>query len=240
MFFMQRYFALEKKDDYLLLESSDMHHIKNVMRNNIGDKIECIYNKTLYICQIEDLTTPKVKIIEEKLDNTESKYNITIAIALVKEQKMDLILQKLTELGISKIIPVSMERSIVKLDEKKFEKKKERWEKICKEAAEQSKRNTIPEITNIHTIKELKNLSYDKKLICSTRNPDNKLNTYLQNKEDYATMIFVIGPEGGISPKEEDLLIEFGYTPITLGSRIMRVETAAIYIASIIDFYTNS
>lgn len=233
---MQRYFTKEKEQDYLILESSDIHHIKNVMRNKVGDKIECIYNETLYICEIENLTSPKVKIIETNTKDNTYKYDTTIAIALVKEQKMDLILQKLTELGISKIIPVTMERSIVKLDEQKFIKKKERWQKICKEAAEQSKRNTIPEITNIHTIKQLENLPYDQKYICSTRNTKNLVNNYLQKQEDCAKMIFVIGPEGGISPREEDLLESYGYIPISLGNRIMRVETAAIYIASIINF----
>lgn len=233
---MQRYFVQEKEDNYLILETSDIHHIKNVMRNKAGDLIECIYQEKLYICQIEDPTVARVKILEEKLDNNESFFDVTIAIALVKEQKMDLILQKLTELGINRIIPVAMERSIVKLDTNKFKKKKERWEKICKEAAEQSKRNKIPEIMDIHTIKQLKELSFDYKLICSTRNPKNLVNNYLQKQDDYATMIFVIGPEGGIAPSEEDLLESYGYIPITLGSRIMRVETAAIYIASIINF----
>ena len=233
---MQRYFVQEKEDNYLILETSDIHHIKNVMRNKAGDLIECIYQEKLYICQIEDPTVARVKILEEKLDNNESFFDVTIAIALVKEQKMDLILQKLTELGINRIIPVAMERSIVKLDTNKFKKKKERWEKICKEAAEQSKRNKIPEIMDIHSIKQLKELSFDYKLICSTRNPKNLVNNYLQKQDDYATMIFVIGPEGGIAPSEEDLLESYGYIPITLGSRIMRVETAAIYIASIINF----
>ena len=237
---MQRYFSKTIDKDYLILEDTDIHHIKNVMRNKIGDKIECIYNKTLYICEIIDTNYNKVKIVEKKEEDNESKQDVAIAIALVKEQKMDLILQKLTELGITKIIPVSMERSIVKLDDKKFQKKKERWEKICKEAAEQSKRNVIPEITDIHTIKQLANLPYEQKFICSTRNQKNLVNNYLQTKEAYATMLFVIGPEGGISPKEEDLLESFGYIPITLGNRIMRVETAAIYIASIINFCSNS
>ena len=236
---MQRYFTKEKHENYLILEESDIHHIKNVMRNKVGNKIECIYDKELYICEIEDLTSPKVKIIEKKEEKVSNMPEVCIAVALVKEQKMDLILQKLTELGISKIIPVSMERSIVKLDDKKFEKKKERWEKICKEAAEQSKRNDIPEITNIHTVKELANIEYKNKFICSTRNPKNLANNYLQDQEACATMIFVIGPEGGISPKEEDLLIEFGYTPVTFGPQIMRVETAAIYIASVINFCSN-
>lgn len=237
---MQRYFTKEKDTDYLILEKDDIHHIKNVMRNKEGDLIECIYNEKLYICKITDPTSNKVQIIEEKQDNNETNYDLTVAIALVKEQKMDLILQKLTELGVSKIIPVSMERSIVKLDQNKFNKKLERWQKICKEASEQSKRNKIPEILDVHTIKQLKEISRDKKFICSTRNSTNLVNNYLQKQDDYATMIFVIGPEGGISPKEEDLLESYGYIPISLGSRIMRVETAAIYIASIINFCSNN
>lgn len=233
---MQRYFVKEKKSNYLILEKEDVHHIKNVMRNKTGDLIECIYQEELYICKIEEPSNPNVQILEKKLDNNESPWEITIAIALVKEQKMDLILQKLTELGISRIIPLKMERSIVKLEESKWRKKKERWQKICKEASEQSKRNKIPEILDPISIKQLKEQSFDLKCICSTKNSRNLNYNYLQEQKNCATMIFVIGPEGGISPKEEELLESFGYLPISLGPRILRVETAAIYIASIINF----
>jgi len=233
---MQRYFVKEKKDNNLILEKDDIHHIKNVMRNKQGDLIECIHEEKLYICKITDLNNNEVEIIENLEDNNELTYDITIAIALVKEQKMDLILQKLTELGINKIIPLKMERSIIKLDKQKFNKKKERWIKICKEASEQSKRNRIPEITDLMSIEELGNLTSDKKFICSTKTKENLVNNYLQDNKSYATMIFAIGPEGGIAPKEEEKLISFGFTPISLGSRIMRVETAAIYIASIANF----
>jgi len=233
---MQRYFVKEKNNNYLTLEKDDLHHIKNVMRNKTGDLIECIYNEKLYICKIEDLTNDKVIIIEEKDDYNELSLDITIAIALVKEQKMDLILQKLTELGVNRIIPLKMERSIVKLDDKKFSKKKERWQKICKEASEQSKRNKIPEITNVMTIKELKEIEVDCKFVCSTKTHKNLVNNYLQDINKYAKIIFTIGPEGGISNVEEEELIKNGFIPISLGSRIMRVETAAIYVASIINF----
>lgn len=233
---MQRYFVKEKIDNFLVLNQSDVHHIKNVMKNQPGDFIECIYQEELYICQIENPTLTKVKIIEKKHTNNESNWDITIAIALVKEQKMDLILQKLTELGVTRILPLKMERSIIKLDNQKFAKKKERWQKICKEAAEQSKRNKIPEIMDVISLEELKNYPYPKKYICSLTNPQNLVNNYLQENKEYVKMIFVIGPEGGISPKEESLLESYGYIPISLGNRVMRVETAAIYIASIINF----
>ena len=233
---MQRYFVKEKKDKNIILTSDDMHHIKNVMRNKVGDLIECIYEEKLYICKITDLNGNVVEVIEELEDNNELNYDITIAIALVKEQKMDLILQKVTELGVSRIIPVKMERSIVKLDKDKFNKKKARWIKICKEASEQSKRNKIPEITDLMTIEELGKLNFDKKFICSTKTKVNLVNNYLQDNKSYAKMIFAIGPEGGIAPKEEEKLTTLGFTPISLGSRIMRVETAAIYVACVANF----
>jgi 16S rRNA (uracil1498-N3)-methyltransferase len=233
---MQRYFVKERKNDTLILEDSDVHHIKNVMRNQVGDFIECIYQEKLYICQILDSNSNAVFIVEEKDDDNELKWDVTIAVALVKEQKMDLILQKLTELGVTRIIPVRMERCVVQLDESKFAKKKVRWEKICKEAAEQSKRNFIPEIMNIHTIRQLSDFRADKRFVCSTRLSDNFVNNYLQGQDECATMMFVIGPEGGISPREEDILVQAGYIPISFGNRIMRVETAAIYIASVINF----
>ena len=148
------------------------------MRNKIGNQIECIYQEELYICEIESLDSNKVKIVSNTNEYHELNTEITIAIALVKEQKMDVILQKVTELGISKIIPIEMERSIVKLDKNKFTKKKERWTTICKEAAEQSKRNKIPEIENLMTIKDLAKETYDVKLICSTTEQEVTIKKY--------------------------------------------------------------
>ena len=106
----------------------------------------------------------------------------------------------------------------------------------CKEASEQSKRNIIPEITNIKTIKELAIDDYDLKIFGSTTIKDNLVNNYLQQDKKYAKIIAVIGPEGGITPKEEEILKELSFNPVSFGKRILRVETAAIYIASILNF----
>ena len=208
------------------------------MRMKQNDKIEVVYNNKLYICIIDTLEPLSLSVEEIIEEENKLKLDLTVAIGLVKEQKMDLILQKLTELGVNKIIPVSMERSIVKLDKKKFEKKKIRWETICKEASEQSKRTSVPQVEDIMTIKELIKLDSDYKLIASTKEKNKKLDYYLQNIKDYAKIIMVIGPEGGISDKEESFLIENNYEPVSFGNLIFRVETAAIYIASIINFYS--
>lgn len=233
---MQRYF-IKNKD--MLLEETDIRHIKKVMRMNINDKIEVVYNNKLHICEITSLEPFNIKVIEELDENKKTRIELTVAVALVKEQKMDLILQKLTELGVSRIIPVSMERSIVKLDKERFNKKKVRWESICKEASEQSKRTSIPIIEDIKSINDLTKEDADLKLVASTKEKEKLLNYYLQSIEGCAKIIMVIGPEGGISDREEDILVSNGYNRVSFGNLIFRVETATIYVASIINYISS-
>ena len=233
---MQRYF-IKNKD--MLLEETDIRHIKKVMRMNINDKIEVVYNNKLHICEITSLEPFNIKVIEKLDENKKTRIELTVAVALVKEQKMDLILQKLTELGVSRIIPVSMERSIVKLDKERFNKKKVRWESICKEASEQSKRTNIPIIEDIKSIKDLTKEDADLKLVASTKEKEKLLNYYLQSIEGCAKIIMVIGPEGGISDREEDILVSNGYNRVSFGNLIFRVETATIYVASIINYISS-
>ena len=235
---MQRYFAKEILNNNILLNDNDIHHIKNVMRMKENDKIEVIYNKKLYICSIEDINAFKIKIEEEKEENNELNREVIVALGLVKEQKMDLILQKLTELGVSKIIPVNMERSIVKLDNKKEEKKIIRWNTICKEASEQSKRNTIPTVTNIINLKELSKIDASLKLVCSVSEKENLIYNYIENN-NYDSILLVIGPEGGISPKEEEYLKNNNFNLVSFGNLVLRVETACIYIASVLNYILN-
>ena len=231
---MQRYFAKDKINDKIILLDSDMHHITKVMRMNIGDEIEVIYDKKLYLCKI--INNYEIETVKELEEDNELNIDITIAIGMVKEQKFVLILQKLTELGVKEIIPLAMERSIVKLDGSKINKKLDRWNMICKEASEQSKRNIIPKVKEPMTLKELASLDYDTKLICSVKQKENFINYYLQQEEKCAKMLVVIGPEGGISDKEEEFLNDNNFISVSLGNRVLRVETAAIYVASIINY----
>ena len=236
---MQRYFAKEYKDK-IILNDSDIHHIRNVMRMNIGDIIEVVNDSKLYLCKIESLNPFSLIIQDTILESNNLNFDITVAVALVKEQKMDLILQKLTELGINRIIPVDMERSIVRLDKERFIKKKTRWENICKEASEQSKRTTVPVIEDIMTVKELAREEADMKIIASTKEKNKMLNYYLQSIKNCAKIIVVVGPEGGISDKEEAFLNTNGFDSVSFGKLIFRVETASIYIASILNYYSST
>jgi len=231
---MQRYFAKEKKENEFILYEQDCHHIKNVMRFKIDDTIEVVYENIVHICNIVSLEPLKLSIIKTINENNELPLNLTVAISLVNEQKFDLIIQKLTELGVSKIIPIETTRSIIKLDKKRMTKKITRWQTICKEASEQSKRTKVPEITSIIPLKNLKRETSNLKILCSLNELSQPLDTYL--KESISSILFVIGPEGGFTDEEETYLIQNNFKSVSLGKRVMRVETAAIYVASIINY----
>lgn len=231
---MQRYFSDKKENEYFILSENDLYHIKKVMRMNDGDKIEIVYNKDLYICELENNLG---KIIKKEDINLNKKTHITLVIPLLKEQKMDLILQKSTELGVDVIMPAIMKHSIVKIDESKVSKKIERWQKICKEASEQSKRLDIPLVTPIVTLKELKSIE-GVKLTCSTSEKSLNLKNFIKKCPNYDKIILVIGPEGGLSKDEELYLKEIGFTSISLGDRIMRVETVPLFLLSVFNYET--
>lgn len=232
---MQRYFATEMKDNKPILSDDDHHHIKKVMRMNNHDLIEVVYDNKLYLCEINDISRVDINIVEEKEEKHDKYPFISLIIPTLKEQKLDLIFQKGTEIGVNEFIVVPYERSMVKYDSKKESTKLERWKKILKEASEQSHRLNIPNIklcNNFNFIDELDGL----KLICSTNEKDNYIKDVLKNNSSYDKIFLAIGPEGGISPKEEELLEKKGFLKITLGSQIMRVETVPIFLASIIKY----
>ncbi len=235
---MQRYFIQEKKENHFQLDEKDSYHVTKVMRMEVGETIEVVYENGCYLAKITSLY-PQVEgellsLIEEKKSLS---YSVTLAQSIVKEQKMDWILQKSTELGVQEIIPTIVERSIVKVD-KKETKKKERWQRIVKEASEQSKRTTIPIVQSPMTIQELSTLKdYDVKLLCTTRKNTKNLKKILSNIKDGATMIIVIGPEGGFTQEEEEILIRGGFETVSLGDTILRTETASLFFLSAVRYH---
>lgn len=232
---MSRYFGIKKQGKNIFLNDDDFYHIKTVMRMKKNDQIEVVYNKKLYLCLIADFKLNRVEIITEMEFEKDNLPAITLIIPLLKEAKMKLILEKATELGVTQIIPVLMTRSIIKLDNLGFMKKKTRWEKICQEASEQSKRITVPIISNLIALNDLK--SWDGlKIICSTTKNIPSFKMGLKNKDKYDKISIVIGPEGGLTKTEEELLIDYGFQPFSLGNRILRVETVPIVVLGIINY----
>jgi 16S rRNA (uracil1498-N3)-methyltransferase len=232
---MQRYFSNEFKDNKFTLNNDDLYHIIKVMRMKTGDNVEIVYNQNVYLCELNINENVEIKKIKLYSENIKNEIKRVLIIPLLKEQKFDLILQKATELGVDEIIPVEMERSIVKLTNDKIEKKLERWTKICKEASEQSKRTDIPTITRVKKLSELKDLD-GLKMVCSTTEKENLLKKFLTDNTNYDKINIVIGPEGGISPREEDKLVELGFQRVSLGKRIMRVETVPMFVLSVLNY----
>ena len=161
---------------------------------------------------------------------------VSIAQSLVKEQKMDYILQKSTELGVYEIIPIYTERSIIKVKDK-YDQKIERWKKVVKEASEQSKRFTLPYLNRIINLNELIKEKYDFKFVCSVNEKTKTIKNVLSNVNINDTILFVIGPEGGFSEKEEKLLVDNGFQPITLGENVLRTETSSTFVLSVINYH---
>lgn len=235
---MQRYFVLEKDNNLFKIKGDDYHHIVNVMRLKINDKIEVVYNNIVYLSLIEKIENNIVyaSMIDIIESNSELSIDVTIAQALVKEDKFNYILQKGTELGVKSFIPVAMERSIVKLDQNKALNKLNRWQKICKEASEQSKRIIIPQVKAIKSINDLTKLDYDYKILCSVNEEVRTIKKVLQDIKINSKIIVVIGPEGGLTHLEEKKLIDNGYIRVSLGNRVLRTETASLFIMSLINY----
>lgn len=232
---MQRYFALDKNENNFILSDNDYFHITTVMRMKNNDKIEVVFNNTLYICSVL-INNDDVIIREiEKVKKIEKDINITLILPFLKEQKQDLIIQKSTELGVRKLIFLNTERTIVKIDKKKINDKLNRWYKIAKEASEQSKRLDIPVIEIKDTFKDLENIK-GINIVCDTNEKKNSIKNTLKVIDKYGTINIVIGPEGGLSLNEISYLNKIGFKSVSLGNRILRVETVPLYILSIINY----
>lgn len=234
---MQRYFVNEKLGNSFFINNDDSYHITKVMRMQLKDKIEIVFQDKLFLCEIIELS-PNVKcnIIKEFNDKSLFLPKVSIAQSLVKEQKMDYILQKSTELGVYEIIPIYTERSIIKVKDK-YDQKIERWKKVVKEASEQSKRFTLPYLNRIINLNELIKEKYDFKFVCSVNEKTKTIKNVLSNVNINDTILFVIGPEGGFSEKEEKLLVDNGFQPITLGENVLRTETSSTFVLSVINYH---
>ena len=242
---MPRFFIKTEqiRDNEIIIIGEDVKHIKNVLRKQTGDSLEICNQQTgiTYKCQISDLQEDKILTnIIDKIDSEENKIKVDIYQGLPKADKMELIIQKSIELGVNAIIPVEMKRCVVKLDLKSENKKIERWQKIAESAAKQSGRNFVPEIRNILKIEDIAKLTniYDSIIVCYENEKENYIKNELlklKNKENVKIAV-VIGPEGGLEETEVEFLKQSGASVVTLGNRILRTETVALNLLSIIMY----
>lgn len=234
-------------EDKITIQNDDFNHIKNVLRYKIDDEIDvCDENGIRYKTKIEKFEDGSVilKITEVSNDSTECNINITLFQGLPKSDKMDLIVQKCTELGVKEIVPFISERVIVKLNEKNEEKKIERWQKIAKEAAKQSGRQIIPNIGNTINLKNIiENLSkYDIVIMPYECEKEHMIKNVLRKIDNNVKNIaIIIGPEGGFSEKDVEILEKCEkLKKVSLGSRILRTETAGFITLAMVIYELDS
>ena len=221
---MPRFFAERVDNGVAFLSKEEAHHAVDVMRLRAGDALQVIREGLIYEGTLISETEGTVRV-GEPLPSREPTVSVTLYQGLPKGDKMDLICQKCTEAGITRVVPVLMERCVAKTDAKDAEKKRLRWQRIAEEAAKQSGRAVVPEITLPVTVKQLaERLSgHELALVPWEEACGQSVRTAWQGQRDVAV---VIGPEGGISPKEIALMASA--VPVTLGPRIFRTETAGL------------
>ncbi|MGI6265213.1 MAG: 16S rRNA (uracil(1498)-N(3))-methyltransferase [Acutalibacteraceae bacterium] len=232
---MPRFFTSDIAGDTARITGADAHHIGRVLRMRIGEELTvCDTRGWDYTGPISSITPQEVTVTIERRQPTTSEPTLSVTLyqGLPKSDKLEWIIQKAVELGVTRVVPVVTARSIAKADADKADKKRERWQRIAAEAAGQSGRGIIPAVEAPlswkHMIKEL--------------SPSQTLVFYegggkpLSERIDpsHTQLAILIGPEGGFSPEEIDELTAMGVTPATLGKRILRCETAPIAALSAI------
>jgi len=247
---VQRYFVPESgwKEKQVIIAGDDVHHINKVMRLKEGDQVICGHpDGYAAVCEIIFSSPNEIHttIVEPVKRNAELPINVIIAQGLPKGDKIDYIVQKGTELGAAAFLPFEAERSIVVWDEKKKKKKINRLNKIAKEASEQSHRNKIPYIYPVMSYAEMiKDMNEDDiKLFAyeeeaKTGNFQSLAPILDEIKPDrIRRLIICIGPEGGFSLNEANMLKEHGFHAVRLGPRILRTETASLYALASISYH---
>jgi 16S rRNA (uracil1498-N3)-methyltransferase len=243
---MQQYFLqanLPEIGTSFALEKDDAHHLFTVMRAQAGDKLHVVFSdQTLALAEVNgDQAT--LTLLETLTKTVELPLDVTIAVGLPKADKLEFIAQKAVELGAHEILAFPAKWSVTKFDAKKAQKKQARLQKIAKSAAEQSKRLCIPEVKILDNLKTLTEQfgRFDQILIAYEESAKvGETAAFSQQLSEVTTgqkILVIFGPEGGISPEEIETFTALGAVKIGLGPRIMRAETAPLYVLSAISFY---
>ena len=234
------------REGQIRIEGSDVNHMKNVLRMKLGEELHISDgNNKKYLCEIASMDADSVCTVikEELVSDTELPSKIHLFQGLPKSDKMELIVQKAVELGVYEIIPVATKRAIVKLDDKKAEKKVERWNSISESGAKQSGRNVIPKVKSVMGYKEAMQYANTLDVILIPYELAEGMNETRQVIEairpGQSVGIF-IGPEGGFETAEVEYAVAQGAKVITLGKRILRTETAGLTTLSILMYHLES
>ncbi len=230
--------TLEISEEYFSLDKENSHYISNVLRMREGEELIVVANNRMeYCCEVNSVSKNEVqlKVISSRENDTEPKTFITLFQSVSKGERMDLTIQKSVELGVSRIVPVYSERVISRNDKAS---KIDRWQKIALEAARQSQRGIIPEVTEVMSFKDALKLASSQNELVLFPWEEEKGQTLKEAIRDkaFSNVAVFIGPEGGYSDKEAELASETGARPVTLGKRILRTETAGPAVLAMLLF----
>ena len=219
------------------ISGSDVNHVVNVLRMKIGEELLIsVKGDWDYLCKIEEIENDRVNLkLLESMEQRELPIKLTLLQGIPKSDKLEMIIQKAIELGVSNIIPVKTNRVVVKIDEKKTQAKVNRWNAIAQSAAKQSKRSIIPKVLNPQTLDNALEIvkDYGVKLLPYENADGIKKTKDILNSLDSKNNIAVfIGPEGGFEEAEVKKSTDSGFEVITLGKRILRTETAGLALLS--------
>ncbi|MDO5718802.1 MAG: 16S rRNA (uracil(1498)-N(3))-methyltransferase [Tissierellia bacterium] len=224
---------IDIKENYIV-DKEDYNHIVNSLRMREGEEVEIASSNAVYLSIIETIGNKslELKIIKSLDTRSESDIKIILYQAFAKGDKMDLIIQKAVELGVYEISPINTKRTVVRLDEKRMKKKVERFNIIAKSSAQQSRRDYIPKVNEMIELDQID----EKNLLLAYEN-ENEVNLKDVLKScDTDRIGIVIGPEGGFEEDEVEALKLKGAKIISMGPRILRTETAAISMISLIQY----
>lgn len=244
---MQRYFVetTGNNENEFVISGDNARHISKVMRMTVGEEVIVVSNNVATVCKIvaidEQVYVEKTNTV---IPSPEMPIKVDIACGLPKGDKLELIAQKATELGMHALIPFAAERSIVKWDDKKAKKNQERLQKIAQEAAEQSHRTYVPQVMQPISVKQLIQTFSNYDAVYIADEEEAKLvarTTFKQklqslNNEGALHILCIFGPEGGISRQESALFLNAGAQTMSLGPRILRAETAPLYALAAISY----
>ena len=242
---MQHFFVSPEqvKEEKIYVEGGDVNHMKNVLRMKTGEELTVNDGEgSQYLCAVESYEADMavLKILEKQQDESELASKIYLFQGLPKQDKMELIVQKSVELGAYQVIPVATKRAVVKLDAKKAKKKIERWQQIAVSAAKQAGRGIIPEVGEVCTYAQALKQAEELDVVLITyelaKGMDGTKQIIAGIRPGQSVGIF-IGPEGGFEEEEVALAMKTGATPVTLGKRILRTETAGLTMLSVLMFH---
>ena len=240
---MRRFF-LEKnrvKESKATIRGSEAKHIGRVLRLGVGDTLYLLdENGWEYKAEIISKSSKlvEVELLKKSPPREDSSITVVLGQALPKAKKMDFIVQKATELGVSTIIPFFSERTIPSLDDKQLKKRRIRWKRIAAEATKQCGRLVVPQIEEMLPFKEiLKEWSDNSlKIILWEDEKNIKLKQVLSENQPHQKVIILIGPEGGFTAEEVDMARQAGFKSVSLGKYILRTETVGLCLLNILQY----